>query len=190
MLLCGLHEPTEGAVLLDGRDLREYSEAALVLRFGVVLQEPVILEGTLLDNIRLRAAGASLDDVAEAVRIACLEDVVERMPGRYATRLEPMGRNLSGGERQRIAIAQAVLCRPDVLLLDEATSALDVELERRVLANIAGLQATVISVAHREAAIRGADRVIYINGGTATELRGPASGNEILEEQMTCRNPH
>lgn len=163
-LLCGLLEPSEGRVLIGGTDVRELGHEAFARRCGVVLQEPLILEGTVRDAIALRFPAASDEQVFAAAQAACFDEVVAKLNGGYGAWLEPMGRNLSGGERQRLAIAQALLGEPDLLVLDEGTCSLDPDVERRVLDNIARMQTTVVSVAHRESAIGHADRVVFLHG--------------------------
>lgn len=183
-LMCGLLEPTEGEVLLDGVELRHYGHARLARALGVVLQEPLIMERSVAAAIAFRNPDCSLSDVVEAARLACFDDVVAMLPEEYEAPLDPLGRNLSGGERQRLAIAQALLQRPALLMLDEGTSSLDSALEQRILSNIATLGATTISVAHREAVVRYADRVVAVFQGQVHEVAtGGAPMGAALEAQ-------
>jgi ATP-binding cassette subfamily B protein RaxB len=169
-LICGLLEPTEGRVSIDGVDVRLYDPAALACHLGVVLQVPLIFEGSVLEAVRLRHPDADVSAVQDAARLACFEEVVERLPRRYQARLEPMGSNISGGERQRLALAQALLGRPSLLVLDEATCSLDAKLEQRVIANLASVRSTIVSVAHREPVIASADRVFRVTAGSVAEI--------------------
>ncbi|MDD9942973.1 MAG: peptidase domain-containing ABC transporter [Myxococcales bacterium] len=162
-VVCGLLQPTEGRVLLDGCDVRAYDPGTLAQSCGVVLQEPLILDSSVRDAIAIRDPDCGEGEVQEAAHVACFHEVVQGLADGYASRLEAMGRNLSGGERQRLAIAQAVLKRPPLILLDEGTCSLDRALEGRVIGNILNLRRTVISIAHRESVVRHADRVITLD---------------------------
>ncbi len=187
-LLCGLLTPTEGRVLLDGHDIGRYHPEALARHFGVVLQDPLILEGTVRDALTVRWPECSTEVVRDAMRTACFDSVVDALQHGEASMLDAMGMNLSGGERQRLAIAQAVLGRPKLLLLDEATCSLDEPLERRVMDNIAKLGATVISVAHRPGAVDCAERVFVVDRGAVLEAhheRPPSSEQkEVVWQPM------
>jgi subfamily B ATP-binding cassette protein HlyB/CyaB len=192
LLLCGLLEPVEGSVLLDGSNVGKYDAASLARHVGVVLQNPVIASGTFVDNLTIREPAIAMDEVRAAIAQAQLEEVVRRLPGGYHARLEPLGANLSGGERQRLAIAQAILGRPSVLVLDEATSALDGDIEQRVVRSISDLGATTISIAHRDAVVERADRVLVVSGGNVTEAgpaaraKEPASPMKALLTEAAC----
>lgn len=168
-LLAGLLEPSEGHVTLDGIDIRDYDREALARSLGVVLQVPLIFEGSVLDAVRLRDPSASPAAVVEAAELSAFDRVVARMPAGYHSRVEANGANLSGGERQRLAIAQALLGRPQLLFLDEGTCSLDAATEERVLDSLDRLPATVVSVAHRESVIVRAQRVIRVEAGNVAE---------------------
>ncbi|WP_116451331.1 peptidase domain-containing ABC transporter [Blastococcus litoris] len=167
-VLLGLHEPTEGEVLFDGVRAREVALPGLRRQLGVVSQDCVLFTGTIADNIALGRPNASRADVEAAARLAALHDEVAAMPMGYDTVLRE-GTGLSGGQRQRVALARALLGRPRVLLLDEATSALDTATEAVVAANIAGLRQTRIVIAHRLSTVRGADRILVLDGGRVVE---------------------
>jgi ATP-binding cassette subfamily B protein len=168
-LLAGLLVPTEGSVLLDGVDIREYASASLAEQVGSLVGEPLVLAGSVRDNLCLRLPNASDAAVERAARASCFAEVVARLPRGYASVLEASGTNLSGGERQRLGLAQALLGEPRVLFLDEATCSLDADTEARVLRNLAESGATLVSVAHRPAVIRGAQRVFEVTDGRVTE---------------------
>jgi ABC-type bacteriocin/lantibiotic exporter with double-glycine peptidase domain len=142
----------------------------LPAHLGVVLQECLIPAGSVEDALRLRSPEASWTDLSNAARMACFEDVLARMPGGYAATLAAGGTNLSGGEKQRLALAQALVGSPRLLFLDEATSALDRETEARVLSHLGQLPATIISVAHRAAAIRAATQIYLVSDGAVEPL--------------------
>ncbi len=164
-LLAGVARPTEGEVLLDGVPLRQYDRQSLGRRVGAALGQPLIIEGTVRENLCLRTPGATDESLREAIDLACFGPVLRGLPCGLASTLEADGRNLSGGERQRFGIAQAVLGRPRLLLLDEATCYLDLGAEAEVLAKLATLEATVVSVAHRVAAIRACRKVLEVRAG-------------------------
>jgi ABC-type bacteriocin/lantibiotic exporter with double-glycine peptidase domain len=120
-------------------------------------------------NIALGAPDAPLEQIIEAARLSGFDDDVERMPMRYETRLSESGANLSGGQRQRLAIARALLARPDILLLDEASSHLDVAAEQRLIANLQRLRCTQVVIAHRLTAVRSADQILLLERGRVVE---------------------
>ncbi len=178
-LLAGIVHPTEGEVLLGGVSLRDLSPASLAKVLGVVVGKPVILEGTVRENLCLRVPGASDEEVRRAARIACFDEVVAKMPGGYSTRLSATHCSLSGGEQQRLGLAQALLGSPRILLLDEATCFLDQETEARVLENLSRANMAAISVAHREAVIRGSRNSFRVEGGAITRM---ATGGDSVPQ--------
>jgi ABC-type bacteriocin/lantibiotic exporter with double-glycine peptidase domain len=178
-MLCGALRPSEGQVLLDGRPISDYASAALAANLGVVLQEPLILAGSVEDAVRMRLPHASLDMIERALQLAMFQPVLARMPLGISSQLTPLAGNLSGGERQRLALAQALVGDPQVLLLDEATSALDPATEAHVLDNLSTLRATTISIAHRSTVMARARRIITVEDGNIQDrqvmpLRNPA----------------
>jgi ABC-type bacteriocin/lantibiotic exporter with double-glycine peptidase domain len=170
-LLAGLLAPSEGTVMLDGEPLCNYDEGALARHLGVVLQDPLILEGSVQDALCLRCPEASRESLLAAARMACLDQVLARMPEGLDAPLLTFGSNLSGGERQRLALAQALVDFPRVLLLDEATCALDAATEERILANLNRLPATIVAIAHRRAVADRAERVLCVRDGAVHELQ-------------------
>ncbi|KAG5186951.1 multidrug resistance protein 4, partial [Tribonema minus] len=167
------YDPERGAVLLDGRDLRELNVHWLRQQIGLVSQEPVLFSGTIAENIMYGREGASMDDVVAAARMANAHAFIAAFPDGYATRVGARGVQLSGGQKQRVAIARAVVRDPRVLLLDEATSALDAAAERVVQDALDRLVAlrrrTTVVVAHRLSTIRGADVIHVLAGGRLVE---------------------
>ncbi len=190
-LLLALYFPSSGSIRFDGLDLHAIDLPRLRAQMGVVLQDEFFLGGTIRDNLSLNEPNLSLARLREAATIACVDDVIERLPEAYETRIGSGGRQMSGGERQRLALARALAHRPAILLLDEATSALDRDTEARVHANLASLGVTRIVIAHRLATVVDADRVLVLNGGrivqqgTFKELSG-ADGlfREFLDEMV------
>jgi ABC-type multidrug transport system fused ATPase/permease subunit len=178
-LLLGFYAPTEGRVLIDGTDLRDFELASLRGRIGLVAQEPFVFSGSVRDNIALGRPGAPLEDVVAAARAAGLEEFIAALPERYDTVIGERGANLSGGQRQRLAIARALVRRPDVLIFDEATSHLDTATERAIQESLRTALAgkTVVLVAHRLSTIREADLIYVLAHGRVVES---GSHDELL----------
>ncbi len=166
-LLQRFHDVQDGAIRLDGVDLREARLAELRARIAVVPQEPVIFSGSILDNLRYGRPGASTAEALAVARSAHVDAFVAQLPEGYETRVGERGARLSGGQRQRIAIARAMLTDAPLLLLDEATSSLDAESERAVQAALAAAMRgrTTIVIAHRLATVQRADRILVLDRG-------------------------
>jgi len=166
-----LLDPTEGAVRVGGRDVREVTLASLRSRIALVTQEPLLFDDTIRANIVLGAPAADDDAVVAAAAAAGVDEFAGRLPAGLDTPVGEGGARLSGGQRQRIALARALLRDPELLILDEATSALDGETEARVQQAMARLMAgrTVLVIAHRLATVRSADRVAVLDGGRIVE---------------------
>jgi ATP-binding cassette subfamily B protein len=166
-LLMGFYGPTAGRVLLDGVEMRDYALASWRSRIGLVAQEPFIFNGTLRDNIALGRPDAPLEDVVEAARVAGLEEFIAWLPERYETIIGERGANLSGGQRQRLAIARALLRKPELLIFDEATSHLDTATERAIQRSLKTALAgkTVVLVAHRLSTVKQADLIYVLHHG-------------------------
>lgn len=170
-LILGLYRPVQGSVLIDGVPQAELDMRWLRKQCAVVLQENLLLSGTVADNIRFARPESSDDEVRMAARMANAEEFILRMPEGFNTKVGERGVMLSGGQRQRLSIARALLRNPRILILDEATSSLDYESERLVQEALERLAVgrTVITIAHRLSTIRKADRVIVMNQGRIVE---------------------
>ncbi|MFB9378756.1 ABC transporter ATP-binding protein [Kineococcus gynurae] len=170
-LLLRLLDPDAGQILLDGQDVTRVRRAELRDRLAVVLQEPVIVAGTVAENVRLGRPEADDAAVRAAVRAAGAHDFVAALPQGYDTPVAERGGTLSGGQRQRLAIARAMLRDPAVLLLDEPTTGLDAASAATVLTGLQALAAgrTTVLVTHDETLLAGCDRVLELRGGRFVE---------------------
>jgi ATP-binding cassette, subfamily B, bacterial len=198
MLMLGLYRPTTGEVLYDGVSLAKLNLRALRGQVGVVLQEPVLFSGSILQNITLNNPIAA-ERVMKAAEIAGLHDDIMKMPMAYETFVSEGATTLSGGQRQRLAIARALAHEPSILLLDEATSHLDVVTEAKVDGNLSGLSCTRVVIAHRLSTVSNADQILVLHEGRLVE-RGThdelmtAGGHyaalvRTLDEETTCAVP-
>jgi ATP-binding cassette subfamily B protein len=166
-LLLRFYDPQSGAIRIDGVDLKTADPRESRRRLAVVPQEPVIFATSVLENVRYGRPAASDAEVRDACAAAYATEFIQRLPDRYESHLGERGVRLSGGQRQRLAIARAILADRPVLLLDEATSALDAESERIVQLALERLMAgrTVVTIAHRLATVRHADRIAVMDQG-------------------------
>jgi ATP-binding cassette subfamily B protein/subfamily B ATP-binding cassette protein MsbA len=162
------YDPTEGAVLLDGIDLRAVRRRELRQQIGLVTQEPTLFDDTVFNNIRYGSPHATEAEVYEASKRAhCHRFIEERLPNGYQTEVGSRGSQLSGGQRQRIALARAILRDPAILILDEATSQVDLESEQvihQVLEQFTKNRTTII-ITHRMSTLALADRIVVMDGG-------------------------
>ena len=166
-----LYLPTEGAIYVDGIDIRHMNPWWLRNNIGVVLQESYLFSGTIRDNISLPRPDASMDLIIEAAKIAGAHEFISQLPEGYDTFVGERGSALSGGQKQRIAIARALITNPRILIFDEATSALDYESERIIHDNLIKIRKgrTVIIIAHRLSAVRDCDAIIALDKGRIVE---------------------
>jgi ATP-binding cassette subfamily B protein len=178
-LLLKFYNPEQGSVSIDGHDLRDMDAAALRDRIGYVPQEIYIFAGTIADNIALHNPSAPMEEIIAAAERAGANSFINNLPERYNTRLSERGSTLSGGERQRLALARALLCKPDIMILDEATSNLDSVSERIIHRTIEKLRGsmTAIIIAHRLTTIRNCDIIFVMDRGDIVES---GSHDELL----------
>lgn len=175
--LCSLiprfYDVTEGAVLIDGRDIRDYSMKSLRDHIGIVAQDVYLFVGTVRDNIQYGKPGASFEEIVEAAKAANAHDFIMSLPDGYDTDIGQRGIKLSGGQKQRLSIARVFLKNPPILIFDEATSALDNESEKVVQESLESLakNRTTFVIAHRLTTIRNAKRILVLaeNGDIAEE---------------------
>lgn len=169
MLLLGLYQPTHGEITYDGVPLQKFNYRTLRRQTGVVLQEPFLFSGSILQNIALKGSDITFERVAEVATLAGLHEEVKQMPLGYETFISERGTTLSGGQRQRLALARALAHRPSILVLDEATSHLDVEKEAEVDENLSQFPCTRVVIAHRLSTVRNADQILVLDGGRLIE---------------------
>jgi ATP-binding cassette subfamily B protein len=179
--------PSSGTIRINDCYLNELDTAHLRRNTGVVLQESFLFNASVADNIRAGQSAASREQILQAALMAGADEFIVNLPQGYDTMLEEGAKNLSGGQRQRLAIARALLTRPEILILDEATSSLDPESERIVRENLAEIarNRTVIIVSHRLSMLRDADRTIVLQNG---ELVGYGTHAQLLENCGLYRN--
>src|SRR3954469_17374435 len=170
-LTARLYDVNDGAVRIDGTDVRDATFESLAATVGVVSQETYLFHASIRDNLRFARPDASDDEIEEAARAAQIHDLVASLPEGYDTEVGERGYRFSGGEKQRIAIARTMLRNPPVLVLDEATSALDTETERQVQLALDRLSEgrTTIAIAHRLSTIRDADQIVVLDHGRIVE---------------------
>ena len=169
-VLLGLLAPEEGEVRYGGMPMRQLGLRNVRRQIGTVMQEDVLLTGSLADNIACFDTQPDPERVQAAAMLAQIHEDICRMPMGYQTLVGDLGSGLSGGQKQRVLLARAIYRRPRILALDEATSHLDVTRERAVTANLARLPLTRLMIAHRPDTIAGAERVIVLEGGAVDEL--------------------
>ncbi len=170
-LLPRFYDVTEGAILVEGMDVRDVTLGSLREQIGIVPQETMLFSGSVWENIRYGRLDATDEEVVEAAKAANADEFIRQLPEGYDTKLGERGVNISGGQRQRLAIARAILKDPQILILDEATSALDTESEKVVQAALDRLMVgrTSFVIAHRLSTILGADRILVIDHGEIVE---------------------
>jgi ATP-binding cassette subfamily B protein len=170
-ILLRFYDVADGRVTIDGQDIRDVTQTSLRAALGVVPQDTVLFNDTILYNIRYGRPEATDEEVREAARMAQIDDFIARLPEGYRTMVGERGLKLSGGEKQRVAIARTILKGPPILLLDEATSALDSHTEKEIqdaLDQVSRNRTTVV-IAHRLSTIVGADNILVLDAGQLVE---------------------
>jgi ATP-binding cassette, subfamily B, heavy metal transporter len=170
-LLFRFYDVTQGAVRIDGQDIREVTQASVRASIGIVPQDTVLFNDTIYYNIAYGRPGASPAEIEEAARLARIHDFIMASPDGYQTMVGERGLKLSGGEKQRVAIARTILKRPRILLFDEATSALDTRTEREIQASLREVSRghTTLVIAHRLSTVVDADEIIVLAEGRIVE---------------------
>jgi ATP-binding cassette subfamily B protein len=170
-LLSRFYDVDDGAITIDGYDIRQVQQKSIRRQLGIVLQDTFLFSDTVMENIRYGRLDASEDDVIVAARLANADWFIRRLPQGYQTRVSEQGHNFSQGQRQLLAIARAVLANPRILILDEATSSVDTRTEMLIQEALLKLMRgrTAFVIAHRLSTIRSADQVLVIDGGRVIE---------------------
>jgi ATP-binding cassette, subfamily B, bacterial len=170
-LICRFYDVSEGAILVDGVDIRSYAIADFRQNIGLVLQEPFLFFGTIAENIAYGKPHATREEIIASARAAHAHEFILRLPQGYDSMVGERGQGLSGGERQRISIARALLIDPRILILDEATSSVDSETEKEIQKALENLVQgrTTIAIAHRLSTLHRADRLVVLDRGRVVE---------------------
>jgi ATP-binding cassette, subfamily B, bacterial len=179
-LICRFFDVADGAILVDGVDIRSYPVAEYRKHIGIVLQDPFLFYGTIAENISYGRPEATRQEIVAAARAARAHDFILALPDGYDSLVGERGQSLSGGERQRISIARALLIDPRILILDEATSAVDTETEREIQLALDNLiqGRTTLAIAHRLSTLRKANRLVVLERGRIVEI---GKHSELLE---------
>lgn len=180
-LIAGLQEPESGQILIDGTDIAALAPATRRAQISMIFQHPYLFDGPIRDNILVGHPGANEQQTQQAIALARVDEIIQRLPHADQTRVGEAGTALSGGERQRVSIARALLKPAPILLIDEATSALDTENETAVTEAIGSdpRARTKVMIAHRLSAIRNADHVLFIDDGKIVEEGSIAELTEL-----------
>lgn len=170
-LLARFYDVTDGRILIDGTDIREYTRDSLRQCFGIVLQDTYLFSGTIKENIQYGKLDATDEEIEATAAMANADSFIKRLPNGYDTVLSESGSNLSQGQRQLLAIARAILANPSILILDEATSSVDTRTELHIQEAMLKLMKgrTSFIIAHRLSTIRDADTIMVIDGGKILE---------------------
>lgn len=178
-LILGLYEPSEGAIFVNGINLKNIKKVSYRRGISIVPQDIYLFNKSILENIRMNNSDISLEEVKKAASISQIDAEIEEMPMKYYTVVSNMGMNLSGGQRQRIALARAIVSKNKFMVLDEATSSLDNINEKKVSDYFAVNGCTQIVVAHRLSTIKDADRIIVMDNG---EIKEEGTHKQLLSK--------
>ena len=185
-LISRLYDVSKGAVLVGGKDVREYDMEALRNQVSVVLQNNVLFSGSILDNLRWGDKDATDEECMRACRLACADEFIRRFPDGYDTHIEQGGTNVSGGQKQRLCIARALLKKPKILILDDSTSAVDTATDAKIRKAFREEipDTTKLIIAQRISSVQYADRIIVMEEG---RINGFGTHEELLEHNEIYR---
>ncbi|MBQ6321237.1 MAG: ABC transporter ATP-binding protein [Lachnospiraceae bacterium] len=186
-LISHLYDVKDGAVLVGGRDVREYDMEVLRNQVAVVLQKNVLFSGTILENLRWGKADASLEECVEVCKMACADEFIRELPDQYETYIEQGGSNVSGGQRQRLCIARALLKKPKILILDDSTSAVDTATDARIRKALYEQipDTTKLIIAQRISSVQDADKILVLDQG---RVNGFGTHEQLLETNEIYRD--
>lgn len=181
-LLSRFYDPTEGRVMIDGKDISKVTLSSLRRQIAPVLQDTFLFNATIAENIAYACPEATKEEIMEAAKSAYIHEDILAMPNQYDTMVGERGLRLSGGQKQRVAIARAILRKSPIIVLDEATASVDVKTERQIQAAINGLagKKTIVAIAHRLSTIQHADLILVIEDGQISES---GTHEELMEKQ-------
>ena len=185
-LLPRFYDATEGQILVEGRDVRNWDLHELRRKFGVVPQKAILFTGTIEDNLRWGKANMSSNEIQQALAISQATEFIEKLPEGIQTKVERGGQNFSGGQKQRLTIARALAAQPEILILDDSASALDFATDaalRQALQKYCG-EMTVILVSQRASSIKQADKILVFDDG---ELVGCGTHSQLMDSSDTYR---
>ena len=171
-LMCRIYDPTIGKIFLDGNDIKKINLNELRTNIGYVPQSTFLFSDSIINNIKFGKLDASLDEVKKSVKIACLTKDIELFKEKYNTLLGERGVNLSGGQKQRLAIARAIVKKPEILILDDSLSAVDTETEEKILSSLNDVtkKMTVIIATHRISSAKTCDKILVLKNGSVLEF--------------------
>jgi ABC-type multidrug transport system fused ATPase/permease subunit len=181
-LLTRFYDVQEGAVLIDGYNVKDVTQKSLRRQIGVVPQDPFLFTGTIRENIRYGRLNATDEEVADAARVVGADDLILQLPQGYETVIRERGRNLSVGQRQLISFARALLADPRILILDEATANIDTFTEMLVQQGLKTLLSgrTAVVIAHRLSTIKNSDNIVVLQAGRIAEQ---GTHSELLQRE-------
>ena len=185
-LIPRLYDVRLGSICVGGIDVRDYDLKVLRDNVSMVLQKNILFSGTIIDNVRFGNKDATVDEIKEVCRIACIDDFIEQMPNKYETYIEQGGTNVSGGQKQRLCIARALLKKPKILILDDSTSAVDTRTDaliRKALKKYLP-KTTKIIIAQRTNSVEDADKIIVMDNG---EINAIGTNDELLKNNKIYR---
>ena len=170
-LLLNFYQVEKGEILIDDFNIQDINRDLLRQRIGYIPQNIFLFSGTVQENLMLGNANATMEEIIEVCKITTVHDFINQMPLRYNTHLDENGTNLSGGQRQRLALARAIIKKPDILIMDEATSNLDSTTEKAIenLIKENFREMTMVIIAHRLSTIRSCDKIFVMDQGQIIE---------------------